>query len=33
MIRAAVAPVVVETPGGVKEMRADIDFVRATLGA
>jgi deoxyribonuclease IV len=32
MIRAARAPVVVETPGGVEEMRADIDFVRATLG-
>ena len=33
MIRAAGAPVVVETPGGVKQMRADIDFVRATVGA
>ena len=33
MIRAAAAPVVVETPGGVEEMGADIDFVRATLGA
>lgn len=29
MIRAAPAPVVVETPGGVEEMRADIEFVRA----
>jgi len=33
MIRAAGPPVVVETPGGAQEMRADIDFVRATLGA
>jgi deoxyribonuclease IV len=33
MIRAARAPVVVETPGGVDEMRADIDFVRAALDA
>ncbi len=33
MIRAAAAPVVVETPGGADDMRADIEFVRATLGA
>jgi deoxyribonuclease-4 len=32
MIRAAGPPVVVETPGRVKEMRADIDFVREALG-
>jgi deoxyribonuclease IV len=32
MIRAAGPPVVVETPGGVAEMRADIEFVRAALG-
>jgi deoxyribonuclease IV len=31
MIRTAGAPVVVETPGGAKEMRADIEFVRAAL--
>jgi deoxyribonuclease-4 len=31
MIRAAGGPVVVETPGGAKEMRADIEFVRAAL--
>jgi deoxyribonuclease IV len=33
MIRAAGAPVMVETPGGVEEMRADIEFVRAALAA
>ena len=32
MIAAAGAPVVVETPGGVDEMRADIEFARAALG-
>ena len=32
MIRAAGPPVIVETPGGAKEMRADIEFVRAALG-
>jgi deoxyribonuclease-4 len=32
MIAAAGSPVVVETPGGAEEMRADIDFVRAALG-
>jgi deoxyribonuclease-4 len=31
MIRGAGAPVVVETPGGVDAMRADIEFVRAAL--
>ena len=31
MIRAAGPPVVVETPGGAKEMRADIEFVRKAL--
>lgn len=31
MIRAAGPPVVVETPGGTKEMRADLEFVRAAL--
>jgi deoxyribonuclease-4 len=31
MIRAARAPVVVETPGGVEDMRADIEFVRAAI--
>jgi deoxyribonuclease-4 len=31
MIGAAGPPVVVETPGGAKEMRADIEFVRAAL--
>jgi deoxyribonuclease-4 len=31
MIRAAGPPVVVETPGGATEMRADIEFVRETL--
>jgi deoxyribonuclease IV len=32
MIRAAGPPVVVETPGGDDEMRADLEFVRAALG-
>ena len=32
MIRAAGPPVLVETPGGAKEMRADIEFVRKALG-
>jgi deoxyribonuclease IV len=32
MIKAAGPPVVVETPGGRKEMRADIEFVREALG-
>jgi deoxyribonuclease-4 len=32
MIKAAGPPVVVETPGGAKEMRADIEFVRNALG-
>jgi len=32
MIKAAGPPVVVETPGGAKEMRADIEFVRESLG-
>ena len=31
MIRAAGPPVIVETPGGSREMRADIEFVRAAL--
>jgi deoxyribonuclease IV len=31
MIRAAGPPVVVETPGGAKGLRADIDFVRKAL--
>jgi hypothetical protein len=31
MIRACRAPVVCETPGGVVEMRADIEFVRDAL--
>jgi deoxyribonuclease IV len=31
MIRAAGPPVVVETPGGTREMRADLEFVRAAL--
>jgi deoxyribonuclease IV len=31
MIRGAGAPVVVETPGGAAELRADIEFVRAAL--
>jgi len=32
MIRAAGPPAVVETPGGERDMRADIDFVRRALG-
>ena len=32
MIRSAGPPVVVETPGGAKEMRADLEFVRGALG-
>jgi deoxyribonuclease-4 len=32
MIKAAGPPVVVETPGGAKELRADIEFVRDALG-
>jgi deoxyribonuclease-4 len=32
MINAAGPPVVVETPGGAKDMRADIEFVREALG-
>ena len=32
MIAVADAPVVVETPGGRKEMKADIAFVREALG-
>jgi deoxyribonuclease-4 len=32
MIKTAGPPVVVETPGGAKEMRADIEFVRSALG-
>jgi deoxyribonuclease IV len=32
MISAAGPPVLVETPGGAKEMRADIEFVRKALG-
>jgi deoxyribonuclease-4 len=31
MIRAAGAPVIVETPGGFEKVRADIEFVRAAL--
>jgi deoxyribonuclease-4 len=33
MIAACGGPVVIETPGGAAEMRADIEFVRAALGA
>ncbi len=33
MIEAAGPPVVVETPGGVKAMRADLEFVRNALSA
>jgi deoxyribonuclease IV len=33
MIRAARAPVVVETPGGAEAMSADIEFVRTALAA
>jgi deoxyribonuclease IV len=32
MIRAAGPPVIVETPGSLDDMRADIEFVRAALG-
>jgi deoxyribonuclease-4 len=32
MIRAAGPPVVVETPGGAKGIRADLEFVRRALG-
>jgi deoxyribonuclease-4 len=32
MIRAAGSPVVVETPGGDEDMRADLAFVRSALG-
>jgi deoxyribonuclease-4 len=32
MIRGADAPVIVETPGGLDAMRADVAFVRAALG-
>jgi deoxyribonuclease IV len=32
MIHAAGPPVVVETPGGVEDMRADLEFVRSALG-
>jgi deoxyribonuclease IV len=32
MIKTAGPPVVVETPGGPKQMRADIEFVRNALG-
>ena len=32
MIAAAGPPVVVETPGGAEDMRADLEFVRAALG-
>ncbi len=31
MIRAAGPPVMVETPGGTRGMRADVEFVRAAL--
>jgi hypothetical protein len=31
MIRAANAPVLVETPGGLKGLAADMEFVRETL--
>lgn len=31
MIRGAQAPVVVETPGGIDQVRADMEFVRAAL--
>ena len=31
MIKAAKAPVVVETPGGSKEMKVDLAFVRKAL--
>jgi deoxyribonuclease IV len=32
MIRAAGPPAIVETPGDLDDMRADLDFVRAALG-
>jgi deoxyribonuclease IV len=32
MIRAAGGPVVVETPGSLEDVRADLEFVRAALG-
>jgi deoxyribonuclease-4 len=32
LIRAAGSPVVVETPGGLDDLRADVEFVRAALG-
>ena len=32
LIRAAGPPVIVETPGDLDDMRADIEFVRAALG-
>ena len=32
MIRAAGAPVIVETPGGVEGQAADIAYLRAQLG-
>jgi deoxyribonuclease IV len=32
MIRAAGPPLVVETPGGADDLRADLDFVREALG-
>jgi deoxyribonuclease-4 len=32
MIRAAGPPVIVETPGDLDDMRADVEFVRAALG-
>src|ERR671911_327600 len=31
MIKAVGPPVIVETPGGVRQMRADLDFVRSAL--
>jgi deoxyribonuclease-4 len=31
MIRAAGAPIVVETPGGAEDLRADLAFVRQAL--
>ena len=33
MIRAAGPPVLVETPGGAKAMREDLEFVRAALAS
>ena len=32
MIRTGDAPVLVETPGGLEGLRADMEFVRAALG-